>query len=263
MDLRSIEQCTPRMQHHGSTIVWWLQEAREMFAETVGGHLELVSEFEVAGGGAVQAHKHPTYEFYYVTSGRGHMTIEGETRVIQPCDLICIPPNAVHSLAPLTPHAPIHCFCFAVGVPNSRGSGSADQWQPRPMDLRSIRDVVPVMEHEGTTKVWWLYKPGELYDLTAGGHLELIDEFEVAGGGAVHPHCHPTTEFYYMTYGRGMMVIEGVSREIGPGDLVLIPPDAVHSIAPLSPNAPLRSFCFAMGVKDSAPYDYSYDQSQE
>jgi mannose-6-phosphate isomerase-like protein (cupin superfamily) len=131
------------------------------------------------------------------------------------------------------------------------------------MDVRSIREIPPVMEHLGTTKVWWLYKPRELYDQTVGGHLELIDEFEVAGGGAVHPHSHPTTEFYYVTSGRGIMVVEGESREIGPGDLVLIPPGAVHSIAPISANAPIRCFCFAMGVKDAAPYDYSYDQSLE
>lgn len=131
------------------------------------------------------------------------------------------------------------------------------------MDVRSIRETAPVMEHQGTTKVWWLYKPRELYEQTTGGHLELIDEFEVAGGGAVHPHSHPTTEFYYVTSGRGLMVIGDEEREIGPGDLVLIPPDAVHSIAPISANAPLHAFCFAMGVQGAAPYDYSYDQSQE
>jgi hypothetical protein len=30
-----------------------------------------------------------------------------------------IPPDAVHSLRPLSDHAPIHCFCFAVGVPDA------------------------------------------------------------------------------------------------------------------------------------------------
>jgi quercetin dioxygenase-like cupin family protein len=123
MDVRSIEQYAPRLQHHGSTRVWWLQEAREMFAETAGGHLELVSEFEIAGGGAVHPHKHPTYEFYYVTSGYGRMTIEGETREIQPGDLVCIPPNALHSLEPVSENAAIHCFCFAVGIP---GAGVID-----------------------------------------------------------------------------------------------------------------------------------------
>ena len=85
----------------------------------------------------------------------------------------------------------------------------------------------------------------------------------VAGGGMVHPHKHPTYEFYYVTSGRGLMTIEGETREVGPGDLVLIPPDAVHSIAPISPHAPIRCFCFAMAVKGAAPYDYSYDHSAE
>ena len=123
MDVRSIEQYAPRLQHHGSTAVWWLQEAREMFAQTAGGHLELVIEFEVAGGGAVHPRRRPTYEFYYVTSGRGRMTVEDETREIVPGDLVCIPPRALHSLVPVSPHAAIHCFCFAIAMP---GAGQID-----------------------------------------------------------------------------------------------------------------------------------------
>ena len=38
---------------------------------------------------------------------------------------------------------------------------------------------------------------------TDGGFLELINEFEVAAGSAVHPHAHPTHEWYYVTAGRG------------------------------------------------------------
>lgn len=119
MDVRSIEQYAPRLQHHGSTKVWWLQEAREMFAQTVGGHLELVSEFEIAGGGAVHPHSHPTYEFYYVTSGYGRMTIANETREIGPGDLVLIPPDVMHSIEPVSQNAGIHCFCFAFGVKGS------------------------------------------------------------------------------------------------------------------------------------------------
>ena len=90
-----------------------------MFEITKGGHLELVSEFEVAGGGFVDPHHHPTHEFYYVTAGRGLMTIEDEEREIRQGDLVHIPPNAVHSLRPVSDHAPIHCFAFAVGTPDA------------------------------------------------------------------------------------------------------------------------------------------------
>ena len=51
------------------------------------------------------------------------------------------------------------------------------------MDVRSIEDASPVVEHNGTVPVWWLVNPREMFDITAGGHLELVSEFEVAGGG--------------------------------------------------------------------------------
>ena len=68
---------------------------------------------------------------------------------------------------------------------------------------------------------------------TEGGFLELINEFEVAGGGAVHPHAHPTHEWYYVTDGRGVMTIADEERDVVQGDLVYIPPNVVHSLRPL------------------------------
>ena len=125
------------------------------------------------------------------------------------------------------------------------------------MDVRSIEQVAPVVEHNGTVPVWWLVEPREMRDITEGGFLELVSEFEVQGGGEVDPHSHPTHEFYYVTAGRGWMVIDGEERQIGQGDLVHIPPDAVHSIRPVSDHASIRCFCFAVGVKDAGPVDYT------
>ena len=76
------------------------------------------------------------------------------------------------------------------------------------MDVRSIEDVEPAVEHNGTVPVWWLVSSREMKDITDGGYLELVSEFEVAGGGLVDPHAHPTHEFYYVTSGRGIMTIE-------------------------------------------------------
>jgi quercetin dioxygenase-like cupin family protein len=93
--------------------------------------------------------------------------------------------------------------------------------------------------------------------ITEGGHLELVSEFEVAGGGLVDPHSHPTHEFYYVTSGRGIMTIADEEREIAQGDLVHIPPNAVHSLRPVSDHAPIHCFCFAVAVKDAGPVDYT------
>ena len=125
------------------------------------------------------------------------------------------------------------------------------------MDVRSIEDVEPVVEHNGTVPVWWLVSPREMQAITDGGYLELVSEFEVAGGGGVDPHSHPTHEFYYVTSGRGLMRIEGEEHEIVQGDLVHIPPNAVHSLRPVSDHAPIHCFCFAVGLAGAGEIDYT------
>jgi quercetin dioxygenase-like cupin family protein len=125
------------------------------------------------------------------------------------------------------------------------------------MDVRSIIDVAPEDEHNGTVPVWWLIRPQEMKEITNGGYLELANEFEVVGGGAVFPHTHPTHEFYYVTSGRGVMTIEGEDAEVSQGDLIYIPPNAVHTLRPISEHAGIHCFCFAVGVKDAGPIDYT------
>ena len=126
------------------------------------------------------------------------------------------------------------------------------------MDVRSIEDVEPVVEHNGTVPVWWLVKSREMKEITDGGYLELVNEFEVAGGGMVDPHSHPTHEFYYVLNGRGIMTIGDEDRPIAQGDLVHIPPDEVHSLRPVSDHAGIHCFCFAIGVKGAGPIDYTH-----
>jgi quercetin dioxygenase-like cupin family protein len=125
------------------------------------------------------------------------------------------------------------------------------------MDVRSIEGSSPVVEHNGTVPVWYLFEPQEMRQATDGGFLELVNEFEVAGGGYVYPHSHPTHEFYYVTSGRGVMTVGEEDRDVQQGDLVYIPPDVVHSLRPATSNAPIHCFCFAIGVKGIASVDYS------
>jgi quercetin dioxygenase-like cupin family protein len=125
------------------------------------------------------------------------------------------------------------------------------------VDVRSIEDVKPTIEHNGTVPVWWLVEPREMLDATKGGHLELVSEFEVAGGGLVDPHSHPTHEFYYMISGRGIMTIGDETREVQQGDLIYTPPNVTHSIRPVSEHASLRALAFAIGTQDSGPVNYT------
>jgi mannose-6-phosphate isomerase-like protein (cupin superfamily) len=95
-----------------------------------------------------------------------------------------------------------------------------------------------------------------MHALTEGGSLELVDELEVAAGGAVFPHQHPTHEFYFVMTGRGIMTVAEEEQPVGPGDLVYIPPDTVHSLRPTGGGA-IHCFCFAVAVKDAPEIDYT------
>jgi quercetin dioxygenase-like cupin family protein len=262
MDVRSIADRPPRWEHEGTTAVWWMYDAREAFNTTTGGNLEYVVELEIAGGSSLPERALPAHSYYYLLSGHGVIAVNGEEREVGPGDLVSVPPNAAHRLAPATAHAPVRCLGYGVGTsPASATAGAAPASSALRGELyRSIRDLAPVHEHGGVSE-WWLVGPGELSEITAGGHLELTNEWEVAGGGAVHTHWHPTYEFYYGITGRGVMTLDGEDREVGPGDLVLIPPDVPHSIRPIGANAPIRCFCFAVGLAGSDAYDYAHDHA--
>ena len=124
------------------------------------------------------------------------------------------------------------------------------------MDVRNVTTVEPEVEHNGTVPVWWLIRPQEMKSITDGGYLELANEFEVAVGGEVFPHTHPTHEFYFVMRGAGTMVIGDERREIGPGDLVYIPPNAVHSLETIGDDA-IHCFCFAVAVEGAGEIDYT------
>ncbi len=124
------------------------------------------------------------------------------------------------------------------------------------MDVRNVATVVPEVEHNGTVPVWWLIKPEEMKAITDGGYLELANEFEVAVGGEVFPHTHPTHEFYIVMTGVGTMIIGDEQRDVAPGDLIYIPPDQVHSLRTIG-DEPIHCFCFAVGVKGAGNIDYT------
>ena len=61
---------------------------------------------------------------------------------------------------------------------------------------------------------------------------QSLAEARVPAGGTTQRHYHKLSEeFYFILEGRGSMEIDGESREVGPGDAILIPPGAWHTIA--------------------------------
>lgn len=111
------------------------------------------------------------------------------------------------------------------------------------IDVRRVQGD-PVPEHNGTVMTHFLFEKEELREATMGSYLEFVDIFTVAAGTALEPHYHNTHEFYFILSGTATMQIEGEKLEVGPGDLVHIPPNKPHNIT-AGPNENLRSFAFA------------------
>jgi mannose-6-phosphate isomerase-like protein (cupin superfamily) len=70
---------------------------------------------------------------------------------------------------------------------------------------------------------------------------QSLAEAQVPAKGATQRHFHKLSEeFYFILEGSGRMEIDGEWREVGPGDAILIPAGAWHTITALEP---LRFLC--------------------
>ena len=116
------------------------------------------------------------------------------------------------------------------------------------MEVKSIKDSVPVIEHNGTVPIWDLLPPDELRQKTEGGFLELICEMHVVAGGKMGTHSHPTHEYYYIVDGDGVMEVADETREVHAGELIYIPPDLTHALWPSTEDGTLRVLVFAIGL---------------
>jgi quercetin dioxygenase-like cupin family protein len=88
----------PIIEHGGTCITHFLVDKEELRAQTMGGYLEFVSEFQLKPGASLEPHSHDSDEFYYLLEGSAIMTVAGEEREVHTGDLIRTPPNTVHSI---------------------------------------------------------------------------------------------------------------------------------------------------------------------
>ena len=73
---------------------------------------------------------------------------------------------------------------------------------------------------------------------------QSLAEASLPPGGTTQRHYHRLSEeFYYILDGSGLMEIDGESREVGPGDAILIPAGAWHQIRSQEATLPLRFLC--------------------
>ena len=52
----------------------------------------------------------------------------------------------------------------------------------------------------------------------------------LGGPGEMEAHRHYKEEVYFFFDGEGYVVVDGEKQPVGPGDVVEVPPDAVHTV---------------------------------
>ncbi len=105
------------------------------------------------------------------------------------------------------------------------------------MTINSLSNQVPFPTRDGSTI-------RSILDRTnAPVERQSLAEATLPRGAATERHYHKLSEeFYFILEGAGTMEIDGETRQIGPGDAVLIPALAWHQLKATSPDR-LRFLC--------------------
>ncbi len=103
------------------------------------------------------------------------------------------------------------------------------------MEIRQLSDQPPFVTKDGSTIRSILDRSN------APVEQQSLAEATVLAGNATERHYHKLSEeFYFLLEGEGTMEVDGESREVRPGDAVLIPAGAWHEITAMKD---LRFLC--------------------
>lgn len=103
------------------------------------------------------------------------------------------------------------------------------------MIVQNVTDQTPFTTRDGSTIRSILDRT------TAPVQQQSLAEATLPADAATTRHYHKLSEeFYFILEGRGEMELDADRRVLGPGDAVLIPAGAWHTITALSP---LRMLC--------------------
>lgn len=88
-------------------------EIRELMHPAVhGNHAQSLAEAIIQPGERTRMHQHQqTEELYYITTGKGKMTLANEQFIVTVGDTICIPPGTPHCIENVGSQA-LHILCM-------------------------------------------------------------------------------------------------------------------------------------------------------
>ena len=107
------------------------------------------------------------------------------------------------------------------------------------MEVRSLERAEPFVTKDGSTIRELLGLP-----TSALVRNQSLAEATLGAGQATERHHHgESEEIYFLLEGGGLMDVDGDTREVGPGDAVLIPPGARHTLRAGPDGARLLCCC--------------------
>jgi mannose-6-phosphate isomerase-like protein (cupin superfamily) len=86
---------------------------------------------------------------------------------------------------------------------------------------------------------------------------------DVAPGSRQRPHDHPSEQVYVITAGRGGMLVGEEERQVGSGELIYVPPGAVHGIENVSEEVLAYISAATPALDAEAAYDRGQLRSEE
>ena len=107
------------------------------------------------------------------------------------------------------------------------------------MEVRSLERAEPFVTKDGSTIRELLGLP-----TSALVRNQSLAEATLGSGQATERHYHRESEEIYLVLdGGGLMEVDGETRQVGPGDAVLIPPGAWHTLRAGPEGARLLCCC--------------------
>ena len=175
--------------------------------------------------GAMAGHSHPTDEIYIVFSGSGYIIQGGKNKQLRAGDVVSVPHDVWHTML-CTDKDEAPFLWAALWWEPVEGSTKTEE-----IDVKRFDKATAYRDHKDTI---YADKVVPISMATPFSHqYGYLDD-----GGTMELHKHPASEVYIVYSGTGTVVIDDEQMEIGPGDVIEIPPNTMHTIIS-KPNEPL------------------------
>ena len=174
--------------------------------------------------GAMAGHAHSTDEIYIVLSGSGHIILGGKNKKLQAGDVVSVPHGVWHTML-CTDEDTAPFLWAALWWEPVEGSTEIDK-----IDVKTFSKNDAHLAHQDT-----ILAHNVLPDSMAAPFFHQYGYLD--DGGTMELHKHEAQEVYIVYSGTGSVIVGDDQVEVGPGDVIEIPSNVLHTMVG-KPNEP-------------------------